>query len=93
MPADDKNLQWRHQIILTDREEMQIEGVLSLGSFDDQEIAMDTEQGSLLIKGQELNIKQLNLDKGSVIIEGLVRLISYDDESRNKKGLLGRLLK
>lgn len=93
MPADDKNLQWRHQIILTDREEMQIEGVLSLGSFDDQEIAMDTEQGSLLIKGQELNIKQLNLDKGSIVIEGLVRLISYDDESRSKKGLLGRLLK
>jgi sporulation protein YabP len=54
---------------------------------------MDTEQGSLLIKGQELNIKQLNLDKGSIVIEGLVRLISYDDESRSKKGLLGRLLK
>ena len=93
MPADDKNPQWRHQIILTDREEMLIEGILGLGSFDEQEITMETEQGSLLIKGQELNIKQLNLDRGSVVIEGLIKLISYDDESRNKKGLLGRLLK
>ena len=93
MPADDKNPQWRHQIILTDREEMLVEGVLNLGSFDEQEIAMETEHGALLIKGQELNIKQLNLDKGSVVIEGLIRYISYDDESRSKKGLLGRLLK
>lgn len=93
MPTDDKNLQWRHQIILTDREEMLVEGVIALGSFDEREISMDTEQGSLLIKGEELNIKQLNLDKGSVVIEGLIRLISYDDESRNKKGLLDRLLK
>jgi sporulation protein YabP len=93
MPADDKNPQWRHQIILTDREEMLVEGVLGLGSFDEREIAMDTEQGSLLIKGEELNIKQLNLDKGSVLIDGLIKVISYDDESRSKKGLLGRLLK
>ncbi len=93
MPADDKNPQWRHQIILTDREEMLVEGVLALGSFDEREISMDTEQGSLLIKGEELNIKQLNLDQGNVVIDGLIRLISYDDESRNKKGLLDRLLK
>lgn len=93
MPADDKNPQWRHQIVLSDREEMHVEGVLNLGSFDEQEIVMESEQGSLLIRGEGLNIKQLNLDKGSVIIEGLIKSISYDDESRNKKGLLGRLLK
>lgn len=93
MPTDDKNPQWRHQVLLIDREEMQVEGVINLGSFDEQQIVMETEQGSLLVKGQELNIKQLNLDKGSVIIEGLIKLLSYDDESRNKKGLLGRLLK
>lgn len=93
MPADDKNPQWHHQIIVTDREEMLVEGVLNLGSFDEQEIVMESEQGSLLIRGEGLNIKQLNLDKGSVAIEGLIKTISYDDESRSKKGLLGRLLK
>ncbi|MDU4961242.1 MAG: sporulation protein YabP [Sporomusaceae bacterium] len=93
MPADDKNPQWRHQIVLTDREVMQVDGVLGLGSFDEREIAMETEQGALLIRGEELDIKQLNLDKGSIVIEGLIKLISYDDESRGKKGLLGRLLK
>ena len=66
MPTDDRTPQWRHQIILTDREEMQVEGVVNLGSFDEQQIVMETEQGSLLVKGQELNIKQLNLDKGSI---------------------------
>lgn len=93
MTPDDKNIQWHHRIVLTDREELSVEGVLNLGSFDEYEISMETEQGALLIKGQELNIKQLNLEQGNVIVEGFIKLLSYDDDSRNKKGLLGRLLK
>lgn len=93
MPVDDKNPQWHHQIILTDREEMHVDGIINLGSFDDREIVMESEQGMLLIKGEGLNIKHLNLDKGSIVVDGLIKIISYDDESRNKKGLLGRLLK
>lgn len=93
MPIDDKTPNWRHQLILVDREEMTVDGVLNLGSYDEREIVMETEQGILQIKGEGLNIKQLNLEKGSIIIEGTVKTISYDDDPRVKKGLLERLLK
>ena len=51
MPVNDKTPQWRHQLTLIDREEMTVEGVLSLGSADEIEIVMDTERGSLVVKG------------------------------------------
>jgi sporulation protein YabP len=76
-----------------DREEMSVEGVVNLGSFDEKEVVMETEQGILLIKGDGLNIKQLNLEKGSISIDGTIKSLAYEDEARQKKGLLERLLK
>jgi len=93
MAIDDKTPTWRHQVILYDREEMTVDGVLSLGSYDEKEIVMETEHGMLTVKGEGLNIKQLNLDKSNVIIDGLVKTITYDDAPRVKKGLLERFLK
>lgn len=93
MPLEDKTPKWRHQFTLTDREEMAVEGVVSLGSFDEKEIVMETEQGLLTVRGEGLNIKQLNLEKGNIMVEGTVRAVAYEDEARQKKGLLERLLK
>lgn len=93
MPLDDKTPKWRHQLSLIDREEMTVEGVANLGSFDEREIVMETEAGMLSIKGEGLNIKHLNLEKGNIIIEGNVKSIAYEDEVKQKKGLLERLLK
>lgn len=93
MPIDNKTPKWRHQLTLVDREELTIDGVSSLGSYDEKEIVMETEQGVLIIKGEGLNIKQLNLEQGNIIIEGTVKGIHYEEESRQKKGLLERFLK
>ncbi|GMA99112.1 sporulation protein YabP [Pelosinus sp. IPA-1] len=93
MGIDDKTPTWRHQILLVDREEITIDGVSSLGSYDEKEVIMETEQGLLLIKGEGLNIKQLNLDKGNIVVDGVIKSLSYDDSSHAKKGLLERFLK
>ncbi|VBB06399.1 sporulation protein yabp/yqfc [Lucifera butyrica] len=90
---DDKNTNWRHQVNLVDREELTVDGVVNLGSFDEKEIVMETEEGILIIRGTGLNIKQLNLDKGHISIEGVVQSLVYDEEVKQKKGLLGRLLR
>ncbi|EAX47250.1 MAG TPA: sporulation protein YabP [Petrimonas sp.] len=93
MPIDDKTPKWRHQITLVDREELTVEGVVGLGSYDEHEIIMETERGTLVIKGEGLDIKQLSLDKGNIMVEGVIKSLTYDEETKNKKGLLGRLLK
>lgn len=93
MPSDEKTPNWRHQFSVVDREEMTVDGVVNLGSFDEHEVIMETEQGILTVKGTGLNIKQLNLDNGNIIFEGTIKSIVYDDEVKSKKGLLERLLK
>ncbi|CUH96464.1 hypothetical protein P22_2554 [Propionispora sp. 2/2-37] len=93
MPVDNRTPKWQHQLHLVEREELSIEGVVSLGSYDETEIIMETEQGMLVVRGEQLNIKQLNLEQGSLVVEGMVKGISYDDAVHQKKGLLDRFLK
>lgn len=93
MSVDEKSPSWRHQFQVIEREEMTVDGVINLGSFDEREVIMETEQGVLTVKGTGLNIKQLNLDNGNIVFEGTIQAISYDDEVKVKKGLLERLLK
>lgn len=87
--AMDKTPNWQHQLTLVEREELTIDGVTNLGSYDEKEIVMETEQGVLTVKGDGLNIKQLNLDKGNIIIDGNIKMLAYDESAQTKKGLLG----
>lgn len=54
---ENKDHDWRHKLSLIEREELAIDGLNSLGSYDDREIVVETEQGILIVKGERLNIK------------------------------------
>lgn len=84
---------WRHQITLVDREELSIDGVMNLGSYDEKEVSMETGQGMMVVRGDGLNVKQLNLQDGKIVIEGNIRGINYEDARKERRGLLDRLLK
>ncbi|MBQ5636048.1 MAG: YabP/YqfC family sporulation protein, partial [Selenomonadales bacterium] len=40
--ASEKNTAWQHRLALTERENLSVEGVHSLGSYDEKEIRMET---------------------------------------------------
>jgi hypothetical protein len=58
--------QGRHKIIVDNRGRIDISGVLNVDSFDDQEIVLETEQGLLAMRGEEMHIKHLNLEQGEL---------------------------
>lgn len=65
-------------------------------SFDLNEILLETEQGMLLIKGKDLNVTKLTLDKGEVEIDGRVDSLTYSDMKpglKGENGFLERLFK
>lgn len=85
-----------HRLVIQNRETMDVTGVLHVESFDDEEVILETEQGLLAIRGEELHIKQLNLEKGELAIEGLILELAYSDDKRFRdrgKGLFERLFK
>ncbi|WP_435923260.1 sporulation protein YabP [Paenibacillus sp. DYY-L-2] len=85
----------RQELHLLQRKLLEISGVLNVESFDNEEFLLQTELGHLTIRGQNLHIKNLNLEQGFVSIEGLVKSLSYLDPGSHSssKGLLGKLFR
>ena len=53
-----------HKLILNNRRTCNLTGINDVLSFDENEIILETEQGMLMIKGNELHVNRLMLDKG-----------------------------
>ena len=85
----------RQEVKMLNRKLLELSGVLNVDSFDSEEFLLETECGFLAIKGQNLHIKNLNLEQGLVAIEGLVDQLSYLDANSHEKskGFLGKLFK
>lgn len=85
-----------HKITLNNRGAGVITGVSNVISFDPNEVLLETDQGMLLIKGTELNVTKLTLEKGEVEIDGRVDSFTYSDIKPGQKGensLFERLFK
>jgi len=90
-----------HQVVLRGREEATIGGVLHVSSFDDHEIVLDTDLGTLTLIGHDLQIKQLDLAQGTFWVEGLIDSLAYATtrkaqggaRAQGRGGMLGRLFR
>ena len=76
----------RHQFTLKHRESMSVEGVVNVESFDSHEVLLETDQGMMHIRGEDLHIKELNLEGGSLHVDGFVHSIEYTGEGPRRKG-------
>jgi len=93
---DEKQTQGVHKVSLNNRNSGMISGVSDVLSFDVNEILLETEQGMLMVKGSELHVKRLTLEKGEIDIEGLIDSLTYSNnggKGQKNESLLGRLFK
>ena len=85
-----------HKLTLFNRSSAQMTGVLDVISFDTNEIVMDTEEGLLMIRGEDLQVNHLTLEKGEVNIDGHVDSLIYSNSQKlpkNPEKGLGRLFR
>ena len=85
-----------HKISLSNRRTCTINGVSDVLSFDIHEVLLETEQGMLMIKGNDLHVNRLTLDKGEVDIEGRIDSLTYSDAQvagQKSESLLSRLFR
>ena len=52
-----------HKIVVSNRKAGSFTGILDVISFDISEILLETEQGMLHVKGNDLHVNRLNLEK------------------------------
>lgn len=83
---DDRNVNSKHRVIMLNREELSITGIIDVISFDEDMVMVETDMGVLEIKGNELHVHQLNLEIGEMSLTGEIVGLEYDDKASYKKG-------
>ena len=86
-----------HKVTMTNRRSCSINGVNDVLSFDIHEVLLETEQGMLMIKGADLHVSRLTLDKGEVDIDGKIDSFTYSDVAKTgghkNESLLSKLFR
>lgn len=85
-----------HRLVIENRGSGTITGIQEVVSFDENQVVLDTEMGLLTLKGKELHINRLTLEKGEVDFHGNVESLTYSSNEalhRSGESLLSRLFK
>ena len=85
-----------HRLTLNNRDRGNLTGILDVISFNASQIVLDTDMGLLTIRGKDLHVSRLSLEKGEIDIEGRTDSFTYSsNESIRKAGqsFLSRLFK
>ena len=85
-----------HRITIQDRKTAGITGVSDCVSFDENEVVLDTDMGLLTIRGKDLHVNRLTLEKGEVDLDGTVESFAYSSNEalrRSGESLFARLFK
>ena len=85
-----------HKLIINNRRTGTISGINDVISFDISEVLLETDIGMLLVKGNDLHVSRLSIEKGEVDIDGKIDSITYSEVSNYAKqgeSFFGRLFK
>lgn len=80
-----------HSLIMQDRKEISISGVIDVKNFDEETVVLLTEMGVLTIRGNELKINGFSTTSKDIKIEGKIYALIYSDEVSG--GFFKRLMK
>lgn len=83
-----------HSFSVSERKNIIISGVVKIDSFDNEEFLIETVQGYMNIKGENLEVVKLDTYQGNITIKGKIDSINYIDENTKKdSSVLSRLFK
>lgn len=82
-------------ILLENREKLEMSGIEDVSSFNDQQIVAATILGYLTIKGSKLHVKKFNVKTKELKITGKIDELKYKNTNNeeNNKSFLKRLFK
>lgn len=72
-----------HKLTLDERRKLTMTGVTEVVSFDDTAVILHTSLGTLIVQGQELQLKTLTLEGGNVAVEGHIAGLAYEEPRRS----------
>ncbi|WP_394523771.1 sporulation protein YabP [Lacrimispora sp. JR3] len=85
-----------HRLTIENRASGTLTGIREVVSFDENQVVLDTDMGLLTLKGKELHVSRLTLEKGEVDLSGNIESLNYSSNEalrRSGESLLTRLFK
>ena len=68
-----------HKLQLNERQQLTMPGVTAVVSFDETTVVLPTGLGTLMVPGQNLQLKTLSLEGGQVAVDGSVSALIYEE--------------
>lgn len=79
---EERQIAKTHKLVINNRKTSMVTGVLDVLSFDLNEILLETEQGMLMVKGTDLHVNRLSVEKGEVDLSGNIDSIVYSNTNQ-----------
>lgn len=85
----------KSNLMLENRKKLTINGVIEVINFNENQILLNTDVGTMIVKGKELKMNKLDVQNGDVVITGKVDAFLYtSDKSKVKKdSIISRLFR
>lgn len=83
-----------HRLVLDERKSGSVSGVKTVISFDEEEAVLELANKKLILKGRNLQVIKLDVDKGDIEFSGEIYNILYQeikDAKRVASGLVKRM--
>ena len=70
-----------HKVIMENRSSSSITGIRDVVSFNENQVVLDTDMGLLTIKGKDLHVSRLTVEKGEVDVDGTIDSLVYSSNA------------
>jgi sporulation protein YabP len=84
--TEEKKSRKNHNVVLYNRKQMTVSGVIRVDNFNENIIAVITEAGQMTVEGGNLHISKLSLETGDMNIDGDITGLLYSNELSNTAG-------
>lgn len=82
---EEKTVTRPHRLMMQDRSVLSVSGIRDVVSFDENQIIVDTDMGLLTMKGKDLHVSRLTLEKGEVDVDGTLDSLVYSSNESFRK--------
>ena len=68
-----------HRLNMEDRKRLEMTGISDVISFDLNKILLETDYGVVTVKGDNLHVNRLSVEKGELDIDGSIQSLEYSE--------------
>ena len=72
------------RLTMENRKKLTLTGATEVVRFDEDLVELNTSLGQLTIEGQDLKLKCLSLDTGTLVVEGEISALRYMEPGRKR---------